>query len=295
MDTVKILAIGDNVCDKYMSRGKMYPGGQSLNTSVYAAMQGAETAYLGKYGTDEVAAYNRKVLAELGVDDGHSRQFPEENGFAMVTLKNNDRVFLGSNKGGVAKEYGYDFQESDIEYIKGFQLVYTNLNSYIEDDLPLLKEIGVPIAYDFSTRWTDEYLQKVGPYVDIAIMSCAHLSDAERVQEMKKAQAQGIRLVLGTVGEAGSYVLYKDAIHYAPAVKATSIKDTMGAGDSYFATFLTEMLRSSKTGAVIEGTDEEMAQRLQTAMSKGAVFSAQMCGKEGAFGYGTPIQGRTEL
>lgn len=295
MDTVKILAIGDNVCDKYMSRGKMYPGGQSFNTSVYAAMQGAKTAYLGKYGTDEVAAYNRKILAQLGIDDSRSRQFEGENGFAMVTLKNNDRVFLGSNKGGVAKEHGYDFQQEDVEYIKGFHLIYTNLNSYIEDDLPKLKEIGVQIAYDFSTRWNDEYLKQVGPYVDIAIMSCAHLSDKERVQEMKKAQAQGIRLVLGTVGEAGSYVLYKNDIHYAAAVKAEYVKDTMGAGDSYFATFLTEMLLSSKTGSVVEGTDEEMASRLKSAMAKGARFSAEMCGKEGAFGYGTSIKGRTEL
>lgn len=26
MEPVKIIAIGDNVCDKYLSRGKMYPG-----------------------------------------------------------------------------------------------------------------------------------------------------------------------------------------------------------------------------------------------------------------------------
>lgn len=25
MSAVKIIAIGDNVCDKYLSRGKMYP------------------------------------------------------------------------------------------------------------------------------------------------------------------------------------------------------------------------------------------------------------------------------
>ena len=32
MSAVKIIAIGDNVCDKYLSRGKMYPGGQCVNT-----------------------------------------------------------------------------------------------------------------------------------------------------------------------------------------------------------------------------------------------------------------------
>ena len=97
-----------------------------------------------------------------------------------MTLKGNDRVFLGSNKGGVAREYGYDFTEEDFAYISQFNLIYTNLNSYIEDDLKSLKETGVAIAYDFSTRWTDAYLEKVCPYVTVAILSCAHLTRQER-------------------------------------------------------------------------------------------------------------------
>lgn len=99
-------------------------------------------------------------MKELKIDYSHCRYFEGENGFALVTLKGNDRVFLGSNKGGIAKEHAFDFTEEDMEYIKGFQLIYTNLNSYIEEELSILEETGVPIAYDFSTRWTDEYLKR---------------------------------------------------------------------------------------------------------------------------------------
>lgn len=91
----------------------------------------------------------RDTLKQIGIDDSHSRCHEGENGFALVTLKGNDRVFLGSNKGGVAREYGYDFTEEDFAYISQFNLIYTNLNSYIEDDLKSLKETGVAIAYDF--------------------------------------------------------------------------------------------------------------------------------------------------
>lgn len=294
MEPVKIIAIGDNVCDKYLSRGKMYPGGQCVNTCVYAVLNGAQSAYLGKFGNDEVASYNRAILKELGVDDSRSRCFEGENGFAMVTLKGNDRVFLGSNKGGVAAEHGFDFTEEDLAYIRQFQLIYTNLNSYIEGDLPFLQSSGVPIAYDFSTRWTDEYLDRVAPYVQVAILSCAHLSDEARDREMHKAAERGVKIVLGTIGEAGSYVLYEGKTYYASAVHADDVIDTMGAGDAYFAAFLCDLLKNSRTGALIE-TDADMPARLQHAMAVGAAFSAKMCAKEGAFGYGTPIQGRTEL
>lgn len=47
MKDYKIIAVGDNVCDKYLSRGRMYPGGQCVNTCVYAKLNGAYTAYLG--------------------------------------------------------------------------------------------------------------------------------------------------------------------------------------------------------------------------------------------------------
>ena len=73
MENAKIIAIGDNVCDKYLSRGKMYPGGQCVNTCAYARLNDTACAYLGKFGSDEVAAYNQKVLAELGIDQSRCR------------------------------------------------------------------------------------------------------------------------------------------------------------------------------------------------------------------------------
>lgn len=289
MKNYRIIAIGDNVCDKYLSRGKMYPGGQCVNTCVYAKLNGAQSAYLGKYGRDAVASCVQNTLKQIGIDDSHCRRYEGENGFALVTLKGNDRVFLGSNKGGIAKEHDYDFKAEDIEYIKGFHLIYTNLNSYIEKDLKSLGETGVPIAYDFSVRWTDEYLEKVCPYVTVAILSCAHLTAEEREKEMRKVQSHGVSVVLGTVGEDGSYVLYKDNFLYASAVHADDVIDTMGAGDSYFAAFLCSLLETSESGAIVEGTDDSMMERLKEAMRKGAVFAAKMCAVEGAFGYGVPI------
>ena len=260
MEQCKIIAVGDNVCDKYLSRGKMYPGGQCVNTCVYAKMNNTKSAYLGKYGDDEVAAC---------VQD---------------TLKGNDRVFLGSNKGGIAKEHDFGFTEEDLEYIKGFQLIYTNLNSYIEKEIQVLQQTGVPIAYDFSTRWTDDYLKEICPYVTVVIMSCAHLTDEEREREMRKAQSYGAKVVL-----------YNDRILYEPAVHADDVIDTMGAGDSYFTAFLCSLLETSKTGKIVEGTEDEMAKRLQTAMGKGAAFAAKVCTLEGAFGYGVPILGKTTV
>lgn len=289
MGEISIVAVGDNVADKYISRGLMYPGGQCVNTCVYAKMCGADTAYLGKFGTDRVAAHNKAVLDELGIDYSRSRTFEGENGYARVTLQDGDRVFLGSNKGGVSKEHPWDFDADDLAYISKFSLIYTNLNSYIEDDLPLLASIDVPIAYDFSTRWTDEYLDRVCPHIQYATLSCAHLTDEERKREMEKVASLGVRVVLGTVGEHGSHLLYDGHWLSAAAVLAGEVRDTMGAGDSFFASFLTEFMRTAPEEGVFAEADLVL-ERLRGAMDYAAAFAAKSCAMEGAFGYGVPIE-----
>ena len=289
MENPKLVAIGDNVCDKYLSRGRMYPGGQCVNISVFAHMNGIRTAYLGKFGDDTVADTVKAALDYFNVDRSRCREYPGENGFACVTLDGNDRVFLGSNKGGIAKEHPFDFTQEDLDYVKGFDLICTNLNAYIETDLPTLKATGVPVAFDFSTRWNDSYLRQVCPNVDIAVLSCAHLSATERETEMRKVADHGVPLVLGTIGEDGSWLLHEDRfLHMGSECNGHAI-DTMGAGDAYFSAFVSSLLKRLPHGTRFTGIPDDV---LLEAMHEGAVFAAQVCGLEGAFGHGVPITGR---
>ena len=235
MEHCKIIAVGDNVCDKYLSRGKMYPGGQCVNTCVYVKMNNMESAYLGKYGDDEVAACVQDTLKEIGIDDSHCRRYEGENGFALVTLKETDRVFLGSNKGGIAKEHDFGFTKEDLEYIKGFHLIYTNLNSYIEKELPVLYYTGVPVAYDFSKRLEQESNDEIIPYLDYAFFS--YDRDDEYIRNfMVKTNEKGAKTVVAMLGEYGS-LAYENGKFYKLDAEKVEVVNTVGAGDSYIAAF----------------------------------------------------------
>ncbi|GIO84110.1 fructoselysine 6-kinase [Paenibacillus faecis] len=288
MEQYKVIGIGDNVVDKYVHQGVMYPGGNALNFSAYARMCGMNSSYLGKFGNDQVAHYIQRVLDELEIEHSRCRIFEGENGYARVTLENGDRVFLGSNKGGIAKEKPWNFTEDDLDYIKQFSVIHTSLNSYIEEDLAILKTSHVPVSFDFSVRWNDEYLERVCRYADISFLSCSHITESEREREMRKAQAFGSKLVIGTVGENGSFALYKDQWIYQPAVLTETV-DTMGAGDSYLTAFLIGMIRSSENGTLFADSDEEMLRKIKASMEQGAAFAAKICRINGAFGHGTAI------
>ena len=147
---MRLIGIGDNVCDVYLHLAEMFPGGQALNVAVFAKMQGIDSAYLGVFGDDEVAEHIENTLSEFGVDKSHCRHVRGENGYALVTLIDGDRVFLGSNKGGVAREFPLVLDENDIEYIRQFSVVHTSNNSFFDGQLPFLYEAGIPVSYDFS-------------------------------------------------------------------------------------------------------------------------------------------------
>lgn len=105
---------------------------------------------------------------------------------------------------------------------------------------------------------------------------------------MHKLNSLGVKMVLGTVGESGSYVLYDNNLLYQPSLPAKNIKDTMGAGDAYFSAFLVSLLKSTN-GHFLNNTDSNIEEYIKKAMYSGAAFAAEICGMEGAFGYGIPI------
>ena len=222
-EDLAILAVGDNVVDKYLSRGKMYPGGQCVNTCVYAQENGVRAAYLGVCGEGVEARLIEDTLKAKGIDHSRCRYAQGEGGFALVTLQDGDRVFLGSNKGGVARTHLLELTQEDLEYAKGFSLVYSNCNGFADRELPKLKAAGLPIAFDFSDRWTPEYLQATLPWVDIALLSCSHLPAGQREQTLDQALRLGAKIAVATAGQEGSWAKWEGKLFHAPAAQAAKV------------------------------------------------------------------------
>ena len=281
---LRVIGIGDNVVDKYLNTSIMYPGGNALNFAVYAKMLGANSAYMGRYGTDAAGMHNQEVLKKMCVDQSHCKVLEGENGFACITLVNGDRTFIRSNKGGVLHEHPIILTDDDLNYLLNFQLIHSSINSYLEDELPKLKSIGVPLSFDFSSRGTDEYFQKVCPYLDYGIASCGESTPKETNEKIEKLFSFGCKQVVATMGKDGAIFFDgEEKITYVPTyVKAT---DTLGAGDS----FLTAFLLSYEQWKLTCGADAQAVEKKQAviaAMKVGSNFAAKTCMIDGAFGNG---------
>ena len=279
MYDVSALGFGDNVVDKYEHIKTMYPGGNCVNFAVYAKMFGAKrSAYMGYFGNDAEAEHVMYALDDIGIETVKCKQLEGENGCARATLVDGDRVFLGSNEGGIRGKTPYVLDRFDLEYIRQFDFVHSGNYCFMEKELPKIHEAGVPISFDFSDDSEDSYYAEVAPTVDYAFCSFDG-TDEEAREHLKKIVSYGPKLAVASRGADGC-ILYDGQEYYVQkAVQIKEVVDTMGAGDSLITSFMVAYTDHLKKGITGETAIRE-------SLAAAAEFASKVCGMNGAFGYG---------
>ena len=277
---MRVVGIGDNVADCYHYLGLMFPGGQAFNFSAYCQMNGVESAYIGVFGSDDAGCHLVSVANQLGIDISHCRYAEGENGKAIIDLKNGDRVFVCSNRGGVLKGHPLTLTKEDLEYLKSFDLLHTSNNSYFDQQLVRIKDLPILKSYDFSRSWEDEKrTYEICRWIDFGFISCSGFEKADILKQLTLMHTWGCKVCVATMGEFGSIAITEnEACSFQPEV--VDALDTLGAGDSYAAGFLMQWLRQN---------DSSMHRKLEACLREGAKLAAQTCMVHGAFGYPTSL------
>lgn len=261
-----LIAIGDNVVDCYVDLGWMYPGGNAVNVAVHAARLGADTAYIGVFGTDDAGVCVRDSMLAEGVDVTNADVVEGPNARAVVRVIAGNRVF-GEGIVGVSR---FVPTRHHLTMLRRADLVHTGDCSMLEEHLGDVRRHARLLSYDFSERpW--HYVAELAPQVDIAICSLPSGDSAE--DRARAVAALGPRTVVVTQGAAGATVLSAGRLHHAPAGSGPVV-DTLGAGDALAARFLTGLLRR-----------EDPASALHAA----ATYATETCAEYGAFGHRTPL------
>ncbi len=296
---IKVLGIGDNVCDKYLHTKTIYPGGNALNVAVFGKLFGTQAAYLGTFGDDEVGQHVYSVVKGLEIDISHCRMEEGENGCARVMLVNGDRVFLKGNRGGISRIKPPVLTLMDEQYISGFDLVHTGIHGFMELELLKIRRAAGFVSMDFSDRYDQAYLELCCPHIDCAEISCGDMEIEEIQKTMNQIMEFGCRhMVIATRGSRGAIVMADGKIfEQSPCLVKT--RDTMGAGDSFIACFLIHYLEgiksaedfSPQSGSRGIVTAEEYKDMLiQISLYRAAVFSSKQCQRHGSFGFGKEIK-----
>lgn len=279
-----IVALGEVLIDftnnGYSASGmrlfEQNPGGAPANMLTAATKLGLSTAFIGKVGTDMHGQFLKEVLEQQGIDT--KGMILDPNFFttlAFVELKKNgERVFSFARKPGadtmLTKE---DLNQDLLTNTKVFHfgsLSLTNDPSKTAtyEAIRIAKDAGAIISYDPNYRaplWENEkvaieMMREPIPYVDMMKISDEETElltgqvDPEAAAEI--LISQGVKVVVVTLGEQGALVRIKDGSHIVAGFKS-QVVDTTGAGDSFWGSFVQQVLGTKK--AVEELTLEELS------------------------------------
>ncbi len=271
---MKMIAVGDNVVDCYLDQGLYYPGGNAVNVAVNCKRYGFDgCSYIGVFGDDDKARHIQRSLEQEGVTFHHSRFVKGISGQPRVRLIDGDRRFVGGPKNTVQHTLKLKLTPEDLDFIAQHEICHTSCYSSIEEELPKIKQSSA-ISFDFSDYRDRAYLEKVCPHIRFGFFTGSGLNDAQIKELMNLAQELGTEIVGVTIGEKGA-VFLKDGVFYKVGTKPITVVDTMGAGDSFIAAFLTSYLKAGD---------------MEQALDEAATRAAEACTFYGAYGYPAPFQ-----
>ena len=286
---MRVLGFGDNIVDRFLDRGLDYPGGNCVNVAVFARRLGADAGYLGVFGADAAGAFLRSSIEAEGVDVSQTVVRDGESGVSTLQVENGERTFLGWNGGGVTVRSPLELDQAMLRYVAGFDIVHSSVYSRSEAELPKLAQSPTLVSFDLSSEpefRTPEYLDRICPFADLVLLSCAHLDRDQTRELLADAVARGAKLALATRGTEGALVSDGTSIVEADAhlvEDPTRIVDTMGCGDAFLAGFVVSLLGAGWSRSV----PADRA-RFAAALAAGADAAHAQCFVEGAFGRGRP-------
>jgi fructoselysine 6-kinase len=266
---VKIVAMGDNVVDCYLSRNTMFPGGNCLNVSVFIRKFGGKSAYVGAIGRDRAGDAVFAALTREGVDTSHLRRLDGPTAYCVIGHRDADRVFVAYD----LTISMFEPTEDDFAFIGGHDAVHIGQSSGLDRHLAHAASLR-PLSYDFSNKYDDAKIGRIAPFCFLASLSAKDDSREHAIDLMRHGLAKGAQWCLVTRGARGAILGRGADMFEVPAAKADLV-DTLGAGDTFIARTLFGLVAG-------EGP--------QDLLAAAATEAARTCGYYGAVGHGVPIE-----
>lgn len=264
----RVVAVGE--CMLELSRAlpggdawRLRHGGDTLNTAVYLARLGEETAYLTALGTDSFSDGMRRDWAAEGIDIGLVLTHPDRlpGLYLIETDGNGERRFhYWRDRSAARALFACVGAAAAIERAAGAELLYLSgitLSLFAPADRATLVELcqrvrggGGQVAFDPNYRprgWSSPEAARaafaeLAPLVSIALPTFEDeaLLHGDATPERTQARwlSAGADEVAIKLGVRGAAVGEGGALAEVPAAGNPSPRDTTGAGDAFNAAYL---------------------------------------------------------
>jgi len=255
---MKLLAFGEILWDVFPD--KKCIGGAPLNFAAHAAKLGSEAYILSAVGRDPLGEDALTFLKDKKIKTDYVGLSSLETGKCLVTLDQKgvpnydllSGVAWDEIEGGPKEAFDVFYfgtlalrSEINLKTVKEiltsntFKEIFADVNIrppyYSSEILAFVSEKATVLK--ISDEELPIYLRELGLYAESSYKNAAKLI-AKTFNNLK--------LVIITLGEKGAYVFdAENGLEYSCDAVKTEVKSTVGAGDSFSATFICEYMKGS--------------------------------------------------
>lgn len=259
------------------------PGGAPCNVLAMLSKLGRSCGFVGKVGDDMFGSQLSKAVEQAGISvEGLVRDPEIRTTLAFVkTLADGDRDFsFYRNPGADMALTPEEIPEAMVSNAAIFHfgtlsLTHEPVRTATQKAVALAKASGALLSFDPNLRpplWKS--LEEAKSQIAWGLSQCDVLkisdneiefmtgqSDYGKGAAMLRAEYPNLRLVCVTAGAHGSYGFWKDLSVYQPACKLGGVIETTGAGDTFCACVLNDILEHGLESR----TQEDLRQMLAFA------------------------------
>lgn len=249
--------VGDNCIDRYLPPvGHSTVGGNAVNVAVQMAGLGHVAACFTAVGDDADGRRIRAALTAAGVDvSGLCTRDGLPTAWTDLTVDAAGERHIGYEEFGACR--GYTLRDGDMRLLANARHVHLGWLDDGGHTARRLAAAGIALSVDHAVN------RLVLP--GMTVFAAARPEDADAV--IVAAESQGAAAVVVTLGADGALAA-ADGKRVRSAALAARITDTLGAGDSFIAGFLS---------ARLAGAD------LAACLAAGHALAAKTCGHWGGF------------
>ena len=265
---MKFLCFGMVVCDylftgiptDIMSRNgaaiqntRITGGGDALNVAIGLTRLGQQAVICGRIGNDPTGAFLTQFCHDNGVEPNliQDDQYPSATSYALID-PSGERHFLFENRvyANYSAEMIQDAMLDSVDAVYfGSLLTFPQLdNGGLAKIFQTAKSMGKVTAMDAAVhgqKYEPHHIKslcEILEHTDIFFPSLAEVEIYTGLQNPYDAaeilRNSGLKIFGVKLGEAGCYVTDFSEEKMIPSIPVPNVVDTTGAGDSFFAGFL---------------------------------------------------------
>ena len=303
MKQARILCLGELLMDMVAQTDasgavtgfSMKPGGAAGNVAVAISRLGGKAGILAKVSKDFFGERMKAVMEENGVDASGVILDPERKiALAFVTFDEERKptyLFYREN----AASASLRAEEIDPAVFQGVQALYFSSMGLVRDPLRaanyeaarLAAQAGARVAFDPNIRlgvWPSPEAARTEILKMLALVNVCKMNDEELFFLFGEGDMQAkcreifascprMELLAITLGAEGALLMNRKGCSSRVGTLCTDVVDTVGAGDSFFATLL---MYAADKGFILESASE--LREALTYANAAALLTAQRPG-----------------